>query len=161
MSQYYRIVNLDKKQYLHPHKFGEGTKLLEFGPSGNGTMFGLAILLLSGNNKSTGDLRSEKPIIGSWAGDRIVIAGDYAEAYGFIPKNFRKKLYEQCLKEQLEVPSITKTQAKIYAKENCNIFNFACYFFQDISDQVIEALKNDAYFKEAIKKRDSWTNKTE
>jgi hypothetical protein len=36
MGQYYLIVNLDKKQYLHPHRFGDGLKLLEFGASGGG-----------------------------------------------------------------------------------------------------------------------------
>lgn len=28
MGQYYYVVNVTKKQYLHPHKFGEGIKLL-------------------------------------------------------------------------------------------------------------------------------------
>jgi hypothetical protein len=38
MGQYYLIVNLDKKQFLHPHKCGDGLKLLEFGTSANGTL---------------------------------------------------------------------------------------------------------------------------
>lgn len=79
MGQYYYIINLDKKQYLHPHRFGDGLKLLEFGCSGNGTMTALAILLADGNNRGGGDLHSDNPIIGSWAGDRIIIAGDYAD----------------------------------------------------------------------------------
>jgi hypothetical protein len=78
MGQYYHIVNLTKKQFIHPHKFGDGLKLLEFGSSGSGTMLGLAVLLANSNNRGGGDLRSENPIVGSWAGDRIVIAGDYA-----------------------------------------------------------------------------------
>ncbi len=76
MGQYYKIVNLDKRQYLHPHKFGDGLKLLEFGAGGSGTMCGLAILLADGNGRGGGDLRSNASVIGSWAGDRIVIAGD-------------------------------------------------------------------------------------
>ena len=79
MGQYYLVCNLDKKEYLHPHKFGDGIKLLEFGSSGSGTMCGLAILLSDGNNRGGGDLRSDNPIIGSWAGDRIVVAGGYAD----------------------------------------------------------------------------------
>lgn len=80
MGQYYMICNLDKQQYLHPHHCGDGLKLLEFGCSMNGTMTCLAVLLASGNNRGGGDLRSDRPIIGSWAGDRIVVAGDYADA---------------------------------------------------------------------------------
>lgn len=80
MGQYYKIANLNKKEYLHPHHCGDGLKLLEFGSSGDGTMLCLAILLADGNNRGGGDLRSDNPIIGSWAGDRIVICGDYADA---------------------------------------------------------------------------------
>jgi len=79
MGQYYVLVNLDKKEFLHPHAFGNGLKLLEFGDSSSGTMTGLAILLADGNGRGGGDLHSQNPIIGSWAGDRIVIAGDYAD----------------------------------------------------------------------------------
>ncbi len=79
MGQYYRIVNLDKREYIKPHDFAEGAKLLEFGCDGGSTMTALAILLADGNGRGGGDLKSDDPIIGSWAGDRIVIAGDYAD----------------------------------------------------------------------------------
>ena len=79
MGQYYKVVNLDKKEYLDPHSFGDGAKLLEFGCSEVGMMTGLAILLADGNNRGGGDLRSDHSLIGSWAGDRIVITGDYAD----------------------------------------------------------------------------------
>ena len=45
MGQYFLIVNLDKKEYLHPHKFGDGLKLLEFGCSSQGTLTALTLLL--------------------------------------------------------------------------------------------------------------------
>lgn len=79
MGQYYKIVNLDKKQYLHPHDFGDGLKLCEFGSSGMGTMFALAALLSNGNGRGGGDISSNDSLIGSWAGDRIVVIGDYAD----------------------------------------------------------------------------------
>ena len=79
MGQYYKVVNLDKKEWLHPHKFNDGMKLLEFGCSADGTMTGLAILLAEGNGRGGGDLYSENPIIGSWSRDRIAIVGDYAD----------------------------------------------------------------------------------
>lgn len=81
MGQYYIIVNLDKKQYLRPTAFGDGLKLMEFGASSAGTMLALAVLLASGNGRGGGDLHcpEDTPLVGSWAGDRIVITGDYAD----------------------------------------------------------------------------------
>ena len=79
MGQYHVVANLDKKEFLHPHHFGDGLKLMEFGNSCEGTMTGLAVLLAEQNGRGGGDLRSEHPVIGSWARDRIVIAGDYYE----------------------------------------------------------------------------------
>lgn len=79
MGQYHRVINLDKKQWLRPHSFDEGTKLMEFGCSSQGTMTALAILLAASNGKGGGDFRGDDPLIGSWAGDRIAIVGDYAE----------------------------------------------------------------------------------
>lgn len=76
MGQYHIIVNLDKKQYLHPHRFGDGLKLLEFGCS-KVTMAALAMLLANSNGRGGGDFNSDDPLIGSWAGDRIAIVGDY------------------------------------------------------------------------------------
>ena len=82
MGQYHKIVNLDKKQILHPHKFDDGLKLMEFGQSGQGTMAGLAVLLAAsckGGARGGGDVDSESTLVGSWAGDRIAIIGDYCE----------------------------------------------------------------------------------
>lgn len=106
MGQYHFIANYDKKEFLHPHKFDDGLKLLEFGQSGEGTMFGLAVLLAASNTPeargggdlhpwidghgSHGDERQLKGdpkraewlmtnVVGRWAGDRIAIIGDYAE----------------------------------------------------------------------------------
>ena len=95
MGQYYLIVNVDKGEYLNPHRFGDGLKLLEFGPSGSGTMTGLAVLLADGNGRGGGDLGSDHPIIGSWAGNRIVVAGDYADPWNFIPEGDMNELYHK------------------------------------------------------------------
>lgn len=77
MGQYFYILNLDKRQFLHPHCFGDGLKLLEFGSSANGTMTGLALLLRKSTEGGGGDYTGTHEIVGSWAGDRIAIVGDY------------------------------------------------------------------------------------
>lgn len=99
MGQYHLIVNLDKHQYLYPIHFGDGLKLLEFA-DGGATLTALAILLAQDNGRGIGDLHVAPPdaplerwerngwervrtpyagLVGSWAGDRIVIAGDYGD----------------------------------------------------------------------------------
>ena len=77
MGQYNMIVNLDKREYLYPHKFGDGFKLMEFGQSAGGTLTGLTILLAGSNGRGGGDFHGEGA--GGWAGDRIAIIGDYWE----------------------------------------------------------------------------------
>jgi hypothetical protein len=82
MGQYHYIANLDKKEYLDPHQFGDGLKLMEFGNSAGGTLTGLTILLGVSNGRGGGDLHLEDgdpmaEIVGSWGGDRIAIIGDY------------------------------------------------------------------------------------
>lgn len=59
MGQYHMVANLDRKEFLYPHKFGDGLKLLEFGCSANGTLTGLALLLASackGGARGGGDI---------------------------------------------------------------------------------------------------------
>lgn len=89
MGQYFYVVNLTKKQYLDPHRFGDGAKLFEFG-TGGGTMTGLSWLLSTGGGSNWG---------GTWAGDSIVIVGDYAKReYG--------GLYERCNEQFLDISKL-------------------------------------------------------
>jgi hypothetical protein len=102
MGQYHCVYNLDKKEMLHPHHMGHGLKLLEWG-TGGAVVCGLALLLSNSNGRGGGDLyisrefdsksMKSKPLTGTkkamqaaidavsgrWAGDRIVVQGDYAE----------------------------------------------------------------------------------
>lgn len=107
MGQYHYVVNLDKREYLHPHDLGDGLKLMEFGCSANGTLLGLSILLAGSNGPQGrgggdwspwtgeqgkyGDGRTvgvveptlvdtlQHVVPGRWCGDRIAIVGDYHE----------------------------------------------------------------------------------
>lgn len=128
MGQYYKIVNVRKKQYITPHTFGDGAKLMEFSMSANGVLAGLAILLADGNGRGGGDLNSENEIVGSWAGDNIVVAGDYADQGKFV-KTTDQNLYEVCIAEG-----------------------------EDISLKVLDALCDDRYFFEEFRKhRVGWS----
>ena len=80
MGQYFLVLNLDKRQYLHPHCFGDGLKLLEFGSSAEGTLTGLTLLLRKSTEGGGGDWDGSHEIVGTWAGDRSAIVGDYDES---------------------------------------------------------------------------------
>ena len=68
MGQYFYVVNEDKREYLHPHVFGDGMKLGEL----RGTLRALAWLLADND-----DVPRPHRELGSWKGDRITVAGDY------------------------------------------------------------------------------------
>lgn len=132
MGQYYKVVNLDKKQYLHPHNFGDGLKLMEFGGSGGGTMMALAVLLSDGNGQGGGDLHSNQKLIGSWAGDRIVVVGDYAgndEKYGIVGAKEDKD------------------------SDPNSLYDIAENEFENISYKILDALTDDEYNRENFAER--------
>ena len=62
MGQYYIVINADKKQYLEPHDYGNGMKLLEWSYIGNYVTNALMNLLA-----------------GEWKGDHVYVVGDYAD----------------------------------------------------------------------------------
>ena len=64
MGQYYKPINIDKKQYVYSHDFGNGLKLMEHSYVGNNFVQVVEGLIAEG---------------GAWHGDRIVWAGDYAD----------------------------------------------------------------------------------
>ena len=107
MGQYFIPVNLDKKEFIMPHKLASGLKLWEQ-LAGSGVGQALVILQAAHREQRGGgdlDLKenwhgpervmSEYPTspgpmpedyatvarrtIGRWAGDRVVLVGDYAE----------------------------------------------------------------------------------
>jgi len=130
MGQYYKIVNVKKREYLNPHMFNEGMKLMEFGMSAGGTLTALAVLLSNGNGRGGGDLASTNEIVGSWAGDPIVIAGDYGDEGKFLPAD----------------------------KQDTTLYTVAEEEGKDISHLVLDALMEDRWFREDFIKNWSHNN---
>ena len=126
MGQYYIIVNLSKGQYMKPHNLGDGAKLMEFAMAGEGIMAALAVLLVSGNGRCGGDLRCSSNLIGSWAGDRIVIAGDYDD-YGLFVAEFAA-----AVGLEVSVEDLNRT----------NLYSFAADHGRDVSDEIRKALSD-------------------
>ena len=83
MGEYFRIVNLDKKEYLDPHECEGGVKFWEVVV--NPKMPQLLAYIL--NNYD-----------GIWAGDRIAIVGDYDESWSGVEKC---SIYELCMNQNI------------------------------------------------------------
>jgi len=94
MGQYWVPVNIDKNEKLYSHHFGEGLKLGEWGMDACGMLTALQILLLDKSSVGFGggdwhfeDAPQElvDEVVGRWAGDRIVVVGDYSESEEYAP----------------------------------------------------------------------------
>lgn len=80
MGQYYFFANFDKGEYIYPHEYDNGSKLMEFSYQGNNYMNALETLLKN-----------------HWAGDRVVCIGDYIDEYykdGPCPEFLQDLCYE-------------------------------------------------------------------
>ena len=86
MGQYHAVYNKTKKECLQAHKLGNGAKLVEQIGFVGSTADILFLLLANSNGRGGGDFE-DHDIIGRWAGDEIVVQGDYAEEgdAAFIP----------------------------------------------------------------------------
>ena len=75
MGQYHALYNVDKKEKVE--SFGSA-KLLEQVGYPKSTSTALFLLVANSNGRGGGDVENH-PLVGSWAGDRIVVQGDYAK----------------------------------------------------------------------------------
>jgi hypothetical protein len=124
MGQYWKAVNLDKKEFIHPHTLAAGLKLGEM----LGSPIGDALIILTAampERRGGGDFdldsnyhgpeRTNQPgsakvddaynaiahrTIGRWAGNRIAMVGDYAEDSD-LPARFKAStIYSKCNTEK-------------------------------------------------------------
>jgi hypothetical protein len=78
MGQYHKTYNLDKEEFIHPLRIENGLKLYEQVGWIGSTSTALFALLANSNGRGGGDFPTHD-LIGHWAGDRILVQGDYAE----------------------------------------------------------------------------------
>ena len=83
MGEYYYIVNLDKKEYVAivPVKFVEW-----LANENSKVLFWLCTALTEGSGKYE--------TLGRWAGDRVVVIGDYNPDYNKVMKGCRNITYD-------------------------------------------------------------------
>lgn len=78
MGQYHKVYNKTKNECLNAHKFGQGLKLVEQIGFEGSVADVLFLLLANSNGRGGGDFE-DHDIIGRWAGDEIVVQGDYSD----------------------------------------------------------------------------------
>lgn len=89
MGQYFKAVNIDKKEYIHAHDLDGGLKLPEIMFSSGGVAGALCLLLANG--PMDGLCMSHDGlggVMGRWVGDRVLLAGDYAAPHGGQGSNY-------------------------------------------------------------------------
>jgi len=136
MGQYWLVVNLDKKEYVHPHKLGAGLKLWEQLAASPGTGAALIILCAAmpesrgGGDFATADSEDASyeavasRTIGRWAGDRVALVGDYAKDEDLAAEHHAKTLYNRCNAVDAEGNAITSE-------------------FTDVSDDVAKVIEHE------------------
>ena len=76
MGQYFKAVNLDKREYVCPSCIGGLAKLWEWAANNHGSIF--TLLLQKSDATARVDFKSsEVETAGRWAGDRVVLISDY------------------------------------------------------------------------------------
>lgn len=96
MGQYWIPVNLDKKEFIDPHKMGAGLKLWEQLANAPGTGAALIVLCAAMPERRGGGDFEEASIIGRWAGDRVALIGDYAEDGDLAPEHNASAIFGKC-----------------------------------------------------------------
>ena len=102
MGQYFIIVNIEKREYIHPHDIKRGAKLLEL--SKDPIIYGLMSLLQAKNKEKTA------LYVGAWANDKILFIGDSEDSSFFKQvvvsfKNISKEAYNEYLNFSINVKS--------------------------------------------------------
>lgn len=124
MGQYYKIANLTKREFIHPHKLASGLKAWEILANEMCTK-AMFLLMVCGERRGGGDLQPHEAA-GRWHGDHVVVVGDYADAGDFQTHN----------------PSFGPQD--IYGLCNEDAGEWA---FTDVSDMVCDALEKELHGK--------------
>jgi hypothetical protein len=94
VGQYHILVNIDKKEFVHPHNIGLGLKQYEQTGIEGSLSDAMYLLSMSSPEGGGGDFPKIEGVSGRWCGDRIVIVGDYTLADAIPGFSDSDSLYE-------------------------------------------------------------------
>ncbi len=78
MGQYHKLVNLDKQEQVSSYPLGLGAKQYEQTGCEGSMSDALYLLLMTSPARGGGDWKGFDGLSGRWAGDRVVVLGDYS-----------------------------------------------------------------------------------
>lgn len=81
MGQYHKLVNLDKREQVISYGLGLGAKQYEQTGCEGSLAEAMYLLVMTSPARGGGDWKAFEGLSGRWAGDRVVILGDYTEDY--------------------------------------------------------------------------------
>jgi len=127
MGQYYVAANLTKREFLDPYRLGSGGKLVEMFYSDWFSKALLAALAL-------GDWTlPDHPFVGRWAGDQVILVGDYMGFY------YVSRLISD---GKLNLPSyVLEELKKLDEDESVVEASFYSYVRNNFKDISVEAIK--------------------
>ena len=132
MGQYHVLINLDKKEFVHPHKLGLGLKQREHSFTEGSIGDAIYILLSLDNGKGGGDMNSpwhtDNGYFGRWVGDHVAVIGDYHDAN---PASLYPKAYNL---------------AHEYDEEWCGDCEPKENHYKDISDEIVKVFDQNLPF---------------
>lgn len=157
MGQYHLLVNLDKREFVHPHYLGDGLKAWEqFASGSGGTASAAVFLMVCPEPRGGGDFHEE--IAGRWHGDRVVWVGDYAEPDDFEPVSAKDMeltadmIYGLCARDNDARRSIVDHVSERFAEdqnERDKTFLLAVsknLWFENITHEVRRAMEREHGF---------------
>ncbi len=137
MGQYWVLVNLDKKEFVDPRQVGSGLKLIEILTNHPSACEAMVVLCAAQREvRGGGDLDMEKNrhgperdfcdlpeeyreiarrTIGRWAGDRVVLVGDYTQDSDLPDHPHASTIWDAC--RTGEYRNISQDVARVLAHE--------------------------------------------
>jgi len=138
MGQYHILINLDKKEFVHPHKLGLGLKQREHSFTKGSIGDAIYILLSLDNGKGGGDMNSpwhtDNGYFGRWVGDHVAVIGDYNNTDMF-SKNGKIIDYSKAYNLTHE-----------YDKDWCHDCEPEENHYKDISDEIVKVFDQNLPF---------------
>jgi hypothetical protein len=107
MGQYHILVNVDKREYLNPGSIGLGVKQWEHQSHPSWPMVGsladaMYVLTMTSPARGGGDMPLTD-VSGRWAGDRVMVVGDYTEDGDLPPEYLGSEVYETASSSYTEI----------------------------------------------------------
>jgi hypothetical protein len=113
MGQYHKVINLDKQEVVEPYGLGLGAKQYE--QTGCEASLADAIYLLVMTSPASGG--GDWPLTdvsGRWAGDRVIVLGDYTSKEALPEADKADKLYSESSTWEDITPKVREAFSKVF-----------------------------------------------